>query len=244
MYHVYYSSSLAIQKAITKFNLPTIKDRLDILNSNFFRNIVDNDSHRLHYFLPKPHAVKRTLRSTSKYEPPQCSTIYLKPVLFNMLFLTTSNKLYTYIHTGISFICICLFVHIIYVVSMLNKELTNVSDWLKVNKLSLNVVKTKYMIFHSHKRKVESLQLIINNTEIERVQELNFLGLTLDEHLNWNSHINKISSKVSKNIGILNKLKHFLPLKTKILIYNSLIVSHLNFGILAWGYQCDGINEL
>ncbi len=61
------------------------------------------------------------------------------------------------------------------------------------------------MVFHSHKRKVESLQLMINNTEIERVQELNFLGLTVDEHLNWSSHINKISNKVSKNIGILNK---------------------------------------
>ena len=47
-----------------------------------------------------------------------------------------------------------------------------------------------------------------------------------------------------KNIGILNKLKHFLPLKTKILIYNSLIVSHLNFGILVWGYQCDRIMKL
>ncbi len=84
------------------------------------------------------------------------------------------------------------------VVSMLNKELTNVSDWLKVNKLSLNVVKSKYMIFRSHKRKIESLQLMINNTEIERVQEFNFLGLTLDENLNWNSHINKISNKASK----------------------------------------------
>ncbi len=81
---------------------------------------------------------------------------------------------------------------------MLNKELTNVSDWLKVNKLSLNVVKSKYMIFRSHKRKIESLQLMINNTEIERVQEFNFLGLTLDENLNWNSHINKISNKASK----------------------------------------------
>ncbi len=40
-------------------------------------------------------------------------------------------------------------------------------------------------------------------------------------------------------MGILNKLKHFLPIKTKIMIYNSLILSHLNFGILTWGFQCD-----
>ncbi len=65
---------LQYKEVITKFNLSTIKNRSDILNSNFFRNIVDNDSHRLHYLLPKPHAVKRTLLSTSKYEPPKCST--------------------------------------------------------------------------------------------------------------------------------------------------------------------------
>ncbi len=60
--------NLQYKEAITKFNLPTFKNYLDILNSNLFRNIVDNETHRLHYFIPKPHAVKRTLCSTSKYE--------------------------------------------------------------------------------------------------------------------------------------------------------------------------------
>ncbi len=45
-------------------------------------------------------------------------------------------------------------------------------------------------------------------------------------------------------MGILDKLKHFLPLKAKVLIYNSLILSHLNFYILAWGYQCERIVKL
>ncbi len=57
------------------------------------------------------------------------------------------------------------------------------------------------------------LQLIIDNTILERVHGCNFLGLTLNEHLNWNTHINKISNKVSKSMGILNKLKYFLSLK-------------------------------
>jgi hypothetical protein len=43
---------------------------------------------------------------------------------------------------------------------------------------------------------------------------------------------------------ILNKLKHFLPLTAKVLIYNSLILSHLNYCILAWGYQCTRIEKL
>ena len=54
----------------------------------------------------------------------------------------------------------------------------------------------------------------------------------------------KISNKISRTVGILNKLKHFLPLKTKVLLYNSLILSHLNFGILAWGYECERIAKL
>ncbi len=76
------------KEAITKFNLPTIKDQLDILNTKFFRNIVDNDSHRLHYLLPKPRALKRNLCSTNKYELPKCctnrfKTSFIPHALFN-----------------------------------------------------------------------------------------------------------------------------------------------------------------
>ncbi len=60
---------------------------------------------------------------------------------------------------------------------------------------------------------------------------------------NWKSHINKISNTISKSIGILNKLKHFLPLNIKILLYNSLILSHLNFDILTWGYKCEKLTK-
>ncbi len=70
---------LQYKEAFTKFNLPTIKDRLDILNSKFVRNIVDSDSHRLHYVLLKPRAVKRNLYSTSKYKLPKCHTNRFKP---------------------------------------------------------------------------------------------------------------------------------------------------------------------
>ncbi len=59
-----------------------------------------------------------------------------------------------------------------------------------------------------------------------------------------NLTINKIASKISKSMGIYNKLKHFLPLNAKVLIYNPLILSHLNFYILTWGYQCDRIVKL
>ncbi len=91
-------------------------------------------------------------------------------------------------------------------------------------------------------KKVKPLHLMIDETIIERVKEFNFLGLTLDE--SWKSHINNISNRISTSMGILNKLKLFIPLKTKILIYNSLLLSHLNFGILAWGFQCARLAKL
>ncbi len=97
--------------------------------------------------------------------------------------------------------------------TVINNELEKISDWLKTNKLSLNVKKTKYMIFHTVQRKVTPLHLTINNTTIERVTQFDFLGLTVNENLTWKDHMNKIANKISRSLGILNKLKHTLPIK-------------------------------
>ncbi len=88
------------------------------------------------------------------------------------------------------------------------------------------------------------MQLHIENTNVDRVYEFNFLGLTINENLNWNSLIDEIANKISKSIGILNKLKHFLPVNARVLIYNSLILSNVNICILTWVYQCDRIHKL
>ena len=70
---------------------------------------------------------------------------------------------------------------------------------------------------------------------IERVEDFNFLGITINEMLNRNTHISKLSTKVSKLIGILYKLKSLLPLYILKILYNSLILPHLLYGILVWG---------
>ncbi len=90
---------------------------------------------------------------------------------------------------------------------MLNNELSMVNNSLKVNKLSLNIKKSKYMIFHTKKKNVQSLTLKIDNVNIEQVAEFTFLGLTLYQHLDWKCHINKLSNKISQCMGILNRLK-------------------------------------
>ena len=123
----------------------------------------------------------------------------------------------------------------------INEALSDVNIWLQLNKLSLNTKKTKYMIFHHPNKKFIEPNLSINETTIERVNTFNFLGLTLDENLNWKAHINKISNKISRAIGIMNKLKHILPLNIKLTLYNTLILPHINYNIMVWGNHTDKI---
>ena len=93
--------------------------------------------------------------------------------------------------------------------------------------MSLNVNKSKFMIFHCPQRKINIPVLKINDTNIECVENFDLLGITLNQHMNWKTHISKLSNKISRTIGILNRLKYILPLHIKLIIYNSLILSHL-----------------
>ena len=81
-------------------------------------------------------------------------------------------------------------------------------------------------------KRIQALTLKINDVYIERVDELHFLGLTLDTNLNWRKHMEKISNKCSKTIGELNRLKYVLPLYIKVLLYKTLILSHINYCIM------------
>ena len=120
---------------------------------------------------------------------------------------------------------------------LINSELSNVIEWLNINKLSLNKSKSKYMIFHVPNKDIQYLTLKIDNVIIEKVDEFSFLGLTVGTNLNWKRHSEKICNKCTKMIGILNRLKYVLPLGIKIMLYNSLILPHINYCIMAWGYK-------
>ena len=80
--------------------------------------------------------------------------------------------------------------------------------------------------------------------EIERVNEFNFLGIIIDENLLWAGHIPKILNKISRTIGVINRLKRFLPLTILREIYSSLILPHLHYGILIWGFKCSRLTKL
>lgn len=118
--------------------------------------------------------------------------------------------------------------------TVLNTELDKISSWLASNKLSLNVSKTKYMVFHNRKT-VTYPQLYINNTPIERTDHFKFLGLHMNRYLNWTDHVTDISLKLSKTIGIMHRLKLIYPQHILISLYNTLFLPHLNYCLILWG---------
>ena len=131
--------------------------------------------------------------------------------------------------------------------NLIYSELTKISDWFAVNKLSLNAEKTKFMIFHNHQKIITQNKipcLKINNTNIERITEFNFLGLTINEHLTWKSHAAKVANKISRTLGVMNRPKRYLPLSALKTMYDSLILCQLQFGITCWGSEWNRIFKL
>ena len=128
--------------------------------------------------------------------------------------------------------------HLSNVNEILNHKFTEVCDCLTLNKLSLNVKKTKFMVFHPCQKNSTGMvpQLTINDTELDQVAELKNLGVVFDEHMSWKPRTSSLSNRLSKYAGILNKLKHYLPMRTLRTLYYSMVGCVLNYGILTWGF--------
>ena len=118
---------------------------------------------------------------------------------------------------------------------MINNELQKVTDWFKANKLSINVDKTNFMIWVHHRNIQILINILLDGRCLSRVNKTNFLGVIIDENLPFKYHVAAISNTISRNIDILNKLKHVVPKRILRCIYCSIILPFLSYGILAWG---------
>ena len=102
------------------------------------------------------------------------------------------------------------------------------------------------MILHHRQRKIDEFipDIRINDSPIERVTDFNFLVLQIDQHLNWNAHIQKCSNKISRNLGVMNRLQRYLPTKILRVLYKSLVLPHLQYAILSWGSKLSRLSKL
>ena len=113
----------------------------------------------------------------------------------------------------------------------INHQLNTISEWLLSNKLSLNIKKTKYMVFHTNQRRVLYPKLYLNLMEIERVTQFNFLGIVLSSNIKWNKHTDYVSKNISRAIGVMYRLKHIYHHAVLLTLYQAIIYPHFNYVI-------------
>ena len=121
-------------------------------------------------------------------------------------------------------------------------ELLKVPDWLNANKLMLNAKKSNYVIFRPYQRKLNysvNIEMIDNCTQIPTTLQcedhVKYLGVLLDSNLSWKFQINNVALKISRTVGVVARLRHFVPCTTLLNIYQSLILPYLTYGLVAWG---------
>lgn len=124
----------------------------------------------------------------------------------------------------------------------INQELKQLSLWLNINRLALNLSKTNFVIFHSNNKTLNhNVTLKLNNCAITQSDCIKYLGVYVDQHLNWKQHISVLSKKISRSIGLMYKLRPFVNINVLKNVYNSLIYSHIVYGIQVWGSACDSV---
>ena len=117
----------------------------------------------------------------------------------------------------------------------LTGELDDIQDWLSCNKLSLNVVKTHYIIFIPRNKIVENVDIKINNTSIERVYTTKFLGVHIDSELSWKKHIDYTCKKLSKCVATISKARKMLYKPSLIMLYYSFAYPYFMYCNHVWG---------
>ena len=126
---------------------------------------------------------------------------------------------------------------------LINKEFNNIVIWMNKNHLKLNTYKTKLIIFSPKAKKYDSLNQIHltsgDNVNIEQVNSCKYLGMILDKKLNWKAHIQNLKTQLSKINGILFRIRYYLNKNSLDLIFNSLILNKINYGILCYGRAND-----
>ena len=125
-------------------------------------------------------------------------------------------------------------------------DLKNVQKWLSLNKLSLNIAKTEYILIASrHKINTIDIQstVKITNQPVKRVKFTKVLGVQIDEYLSWNQHIEYIANKISSGIGAIRTLRAFTDAKTLVLVYNALIQPYFDYCCEVWDTLGKGLSE-
>ena len=120
----------------------------------------------------------------------------------------------------------------------LEQDMANISDWFLANKLTLNINKSSCVLFKKNKNKI-LLSIKINENPLPQRPYVKFLGIWLDENLDWNYHCNVTLNKIKRNTYLLRMGQNCLTDHALKLIFYSHIQSHVQYGLHVWGNECS-----
>ena len=163
-------------------------------------------------------------------------------VLGPLLFLMYINDL----NSAIKFSCICHFAddtNILYrhqslrkINQRINFDLKNIVEWLRANRIALNTSKTEIVLFRTPRKPItRKMNFRISGQKIKLKSSAKYVGLIIDEFLNWKTHYTILRSKLERSIGLLAKLRYFVSTNLLRTVYYAIFYSYLRYGCQVWG---------
>lgn len=123
---------------------------------------------------------------------------------------------------------------------MMMEDINTLNKWFESNKLTLNLKKSKCMIIHpKQKSRKYSLDIKLNDVQIEQVNSFEYLGLTIQEDLHWDLQISKICTKMSRISGVMSRLGNSVNDQFLTSIYYAHIQSHISYMSPIWGHSAS-----
>ena len=116
---------------------------------------------------------------------------------------------------------------------ILSNKLIPVTNWLKNNKIKINYTKSKFIVF-SHRNETPLTSVQFGSGQIYSTSNVKFLGMTIDKNLKFKDHVNVISNKIAKTIGLIYRLNKNFPVNILRTLYHTLVLPYIYYGIEVW----------